>query len=772
MAWQTSTDDVFNTDNNIADLEADLGELDPVRRLESHEQGMDLRDLLRVLHRRKMVIIGTIVVLMTLAIIVVKNMTPIYTAITTLMFENREAKVVEDIEAVLSGLSPDFSTLLTESEVIQSRGMAEKMIKRMHLGSNPDFNPALKLRDPGDGLFVSLLTQLKLKDSFETVSEFLSFGSKEKTPLSEKERQEIEQIQLIATFLASLNVIPSRESRILRISFRSSDPQLAKEVVNTIANLYLVEQLEVKFAETERVTKWLDSRMAGLRDQVRNAERAVEAYRKKSGLVETKSGTTIAMQQLSEINKQLIIARAKRTEAEVRLRQVGRLVESAESPESIGEVLNSPLIQGLRQKEADLLRKMAELSATYGDRHPRMINVRAEISNMNRKINVEIKKIVQSLKNEVSVAGAQEASLKKAVKKLEIKVGHLNSSQIELRALSREATANRAVLENFLSRFKETSVQSDIQRPDARVISWANTPQSPSHPKGQLIIFLVLVTSTVFGVVLAFAIDSLDQGFRGIAQLEKLTGIPAVAMIPEVRAATKNLSKFINNKPGSSLAESIRTVFTSLIIKTKDTKRQIVLITSSLPAEGKTGLSLALAKIAAESGLRTVVVEFDMRRPSFNKILNLPKDKKGLVDVLTNQALLKDVIHHDQNLNVYYICSGSSVANFMGLLVSERLESIFDELKNAFDLVIVDSPPVLAVNDTRIFSTIADQTIFVVRWGATPRKVVASGLKQILDAGAKLSGTVLSRVNMKKSAGYGYGDSGYYYGNYKNYYTH
>jgi len=271
----------------------------------------------------------------------------------------------------------------------------------------------------------------------------------------------------------------------------------------------------VKFEATRRATSWLNERISGLREKVETAESAVEAFRRKSGLLKGSEGTLVS-QEISELNTQLILARTSRAEAEARLTQVRQLIRSSGGATSAAEVLDSQLIQRLREQEAEVNRKVAELSEEYGERHPKMINARAELRDLRSKIESEVNKIVNGLANEVGVAKARETSLQRSVDRLKAQVAKSNSAAVQLRALQREANASRTLLETFLGRFKETSAQEDldIQQPDARIISRADLPDQPSFPKKRLILALVVVGSTFLGVLLVFFVEALDQGFR------------------------------------------------------------------------------------------------------------------------------------------------------------------------------------------------------------------------------------------------------------------
>lgn len=718
---------------------------------------IDLRDLLRVLWRRKAAIAGTTILFTVLATIILFQIPPRYTASALAMIDGREQQVI-DIEAVVSGLPGDQESIQSEIEVIQSRGLAEKTVRKLELFNNPEFNAAIR----PETFWASTSAAMR-----QWVRSALFLADPPATTAEDQFDQE--RVAIIETFLGKLEVNRRGRSRVIEIAFESEDPRTAVLVANTLADLYVVEQLEANFEMTQQATTWLSDRLTGMREAVAASEAAVEEFRSREGLIEG-DRSSLAVQQISELSRELILSRTARAEADVRLRQAETLLKSSGGVESAAEVLSSTLIQRLREQEAEVQRKAAELATEYGEKHPRMINIRAEIRDLEAKIEGEVRKIIQNLRNEVSVAHARERSLQKSLDSMEQDVAGLNSKEIQLRALEREATANRTLYETFLARFKETSAQEELQQTDVRIIARADLPSGASFPKKKLIISLVLVGSLFLGVVLAFAIEQLDHGFRSMEQVERLTGIPSIGLVPAVGRAKGSPEKYIVTKPTSVLGEAARTIYTSLILSNVDSPPKVILVTSALPKEGKTTISLLLGRMFAMLGKRVIVIDTDLRRPQVHVRLGIPA-APGLVELLTGAATQEEVVKTDEATGAHIIAAGTAGPNASELLNSERLKTFLQTIGANYDLVILDSPPTMAVADARILAHHADKTILVVRWASTRREVVEMSLRQLAEAGADLAGVVLSRVNVRRHAGYGYGDSGYYYGSARKYYT-
>jgi polysaccharide biosynthesis transport protein len=726
----------------------------------SRDDTFDVPHFLRLLRRRIWLIASLCVLLTALVGLVVVQLAPSFTAETLVMLERGEQKVV-DIEAVLSGSPTDSETVQSEVEVLRSRNLVRRVVEKLALSENPEFNPSLRPPGLAEGLldFQAWMPESVYSVVFTGVANELSDGATE---------QEREAINVVDVFLERLSVQARRNSRVISISFKSGEPRLAAEVTNELADLYLVQQLEAKYEATRRATSWLNTRLADMKIRVERAEQSVEAFRSQAGLVRG-STATVASQQITELNTELVLSRTKRAQAQARLRQVERLVSSANGVDSAAEVLASPLIQKLQEQLAEILGKRAELATEFGEKHPRMIQVRAEAKDLQRKIEREVKKVVQSLRNEVGVARAGEQTLQASMNQLESRAAGLSGKEVKLRALEREASAERALYETFLSRFKETGAQEDLQQTDARIISKADIPIKPSFPKPLLIIGSAFIASLLLGISLVLLLEQLDRGYRSMDELERLGGIRPLGLVPEVSGILKAPEQVIVDRPVSAYAEAIRTLHTSLAYSMNQEAPKTLLLTSAMPKEGKSTIAISLARLTARAGLRVALIDGDLRRPTLNRRTKLPRSP-GLVEFLQHEVELSEILIRDPQTEAIIIPSGRETDQASELLASPRMGMMMKELNKVFDLVIIDSPPILAVADTRILARLADQTVYVIRWARTRREVADEGIRQLREGGVPLAGAVLSAVNVRAHAQYGYGDSGYYYGTSTRYY--
>jgi len=727
----------------------------------------DLMAILRIMRKRAGVIIGITVVLTALIVLAITQMRPLYTAQTLVLVDSQKSNVV-DMEAVVSGIPANDAALDSEVEVIKSRNLIERVVDNENLIDDPEFNSAL--REP------SALRWLNPRYLLGRLFSLLSPSDQTDAVEQSASQEEMTQRSVVDSVLSDLEVARRGLTYTIEINFTSENRYKAAKIANAIANAYIVDQLDAKFNATKQANEWLAGRLDDLRRQVTDSERAVELYRSRHGLEESK-GMTVTEQQLSELNAQLILARTNLVEARAKYNRARQLRREGKGVETVGDVVQSGTISALRQKQAELTREEANLSAKYGPRHPAIVNIEAQQKDIQSQIAAEAGRIIESLRNDVSVASTRVRALESNLKEIKGETGTNNEALIQLRELERKATANRQVYEAFLKRFKETSEQEDIQTPDTRVISKAVVPGGPSFPKTSLFVMLGFALSLMTGVGAAFLLEHLDNGIQTSGDLERLLALPNLASIPltpkERGPDGKVLSPqdYLVMKPLSSYSEAFRSLRSALQFSNVDNPPKVVLFTSALPNEGKTTSAVSFARAAASAGLKVVLLDCDLRHPSVAEALKISRPEQGLVELLASRLDFKEVVIEDEKTGMEVIPVAKGTANPPDIFGSSQMKLLFERLREAYNLVVVDSPPVMPVSDARVLSQIVDETVFVARWNETPRDALQNAVKQLRDFGAPLAGTVLSMVDTAKQAKYGYGDGGYYYSRYSKYYV-
>jgi capsular exopolysaccharide synthesis family protein len=717
----------------------------------------NLAEVVQVLRRRRSVILACIAIITIISAVVIFNLTPRYTAESSVLLNTHPNQVL-DIQAVMSGLSASDSVVRSEVEVLKSTNLAEAVVKKTNLVAVPEFNPRIQKSS-----FVSMV----LEPARWVISSITSlFGPAPAAPEDDPARDEFLLVTRILQ--GHLAVTNDGHSYVIKIQLQSQDPKLAATLSNAYANAYIDAQLEAKYNAVQTANQWLNDHMADLRNKLETSERAVQVFAAANNLTPTTQagvgGGTVTSQQISELNTQLVLASADLAQKQANLQQVQGSLQTG-GTSAAGQVLSSPLIQNLREQESELATREADLASRYKPEHPAMINIKAQERDLNGKIQAEIDRIVRGMQGDVTSAQAKVSSLRQSLNDLE--VGPQSGAGVELAELQREADANRTLYESFLNRFKQTSAQEDMAEADARIISNAMVPSGPSFPNKVPLLAIAFLGSIVFGVFAAFGIERLDVGFRTGSQYEKLTRVPVLGLAPDLEGGELPQDVVVQ-RPVSSYAESIRSIRTALRYSDVDNPPKVVMITSSLPDEGKTTFSVSFARSVAKSGERVLLIDCDLRRPAISKFFDAEAEP-GLLSLFDDKATKvskASAIRIDEESGMHFIPVGSKTSNPQDLLGSKHMKALLDVMRERYDLIVLDTPPLLAVSDALVLSHYADATIFLTRWARTPRAVVQGALKSFRTIGSKLAGAVLTRVDMRSHSTYGYGDPGYYYGYY------
>lgn len=720
--------------------------------------------ILTMLWQRRWTILGVVALFVGVAWGILSQVTPTYTASTKVLIEGRKTRIV-DLQEVLSTLQPQMATVFSEVEVLSSDTLARRVADSLNLYNDPQFNPSLL--HPRESRLGGTLIDMT-SDLWTTI-----FGRAITVEPSPQEREAAMRAAVIARVRSGLTVEAIRQSLVIKLTYRSPDPVRAAQIVNAYAEAYIEQQLETKFEAVRRASMWLHSRMADLRTTVQTSEAAVEAYRSASGLVGTRGGQLATQQKLTELNSQLVMVKSKRSEQAARVARVEAALRSGRSVDARDEVLASPLIARLKEQEATLSRQLSEQSSLYGARHPQIQKTQSELSDLRRKIEGEIQTQIQSLRNELDVLREREQGLEAEARSLEAKVLDQNKAEVRLRELEREAQANRAIYETFLSRMKETGEQEQIQQADARIISQAEPPRAPSAPRRTQILALAGAVGLLVGAGLVLVLEHYDSGIRTRDQLEATLGRTAIGMIPEIRRrlSGKRLEDYLVDSPASGFSEAFRMLWFTMKHLRDSSAPQVVLVTSSLPNEGKSLTALSLARTCATLGLKTLLVDGDVRRSSIAKKIGI-QATCSIMDILDGTVQLADAVARDTRTPLEILPGRSRKTSEIDLMaLSNGAEALFAKMRSSYDLIVVDSPPVLPVADVQILAQHVDQVLFCVRWDSTPRQTAQSALQMLNDVGARIGGVLLTRVDLRRHAGYGYYDAGHYYAQYRKYYT-
>jgi succinoglycan biosynthesis transport protein ExoP len=735
---------------------------------EPAEEGTDLRGFLAFLRRRRGLILGVTLVGTLAAGYWGFSRKPVYTAQALVKIEPKEAKII-DIQAVAAGLSADAATVETQIRLIQSRAMLEQLVERLDL---VDRNGPLPPAEPKSPVVAWLA---------ETIGVWLpqdwlfATGLAQEQPEVEPElAYEVAKEQRIDKLLDNLKVKQEGRSLVLSINYTSPSPAEAARIANGLADLYIAAQVQEKAGITQKATEWLEIRVAELQEQVVAGEAEIEQYRSKYGLYETKGGLTLQGQQIMNLTQMLVQARAERSEKESRLRYIRDLQNRRESLNTLSEVMNSPYMTRLWEQERELQKAEAELLSTFGEKHPRVQLLKAEQAKVAEKIRAEVQRIVDNTANEIKVLQARERSIEQDIARLMNETDKAGQAEIKLRELERQVAVNRALYEQFLQRLKETREQQQLAAADAKVVARAKPPEMPSSRSPIFWVLAGLLVSAMAGTGLAWAVERLDNTIRSGKEIERLFGLPCFALVPYVSPSlTKKhggLAGYLVAKPLSIYAETIRQIFTALRLSNIDRPPRVVQVTSSVPAEGKTTLAISLATGLGQAGHKVVLVDLDIRHPSVGRELGT-KALGRLVEYMAGDASAEELVYPVPELGIEVISVDRQSANPGAIITSQRMRELFASLRERYDYVVVDSTPVLGVTDCKLAAELVDAVLFVVRWEKTTKDVAEDALKQLVEHRVPLAGCVITQVDVKKHARYGYGGVDHYYSKYHKYYV-
>jgi succinoglycan biosynthesis transport protein ExoP len=564
----------------------------------------------------------------------------------------------------------------------------------------------------------------------------------------------------------SIQVRRRGNTYVIEITATAPDARRAQLIANTYADVYIASQVNARVDTAARANSWLSRRLAELRQDVQQKESAAETFRVESGLMAAQ-GSSLVEQQITNVQTQVLQAQADLAEREARYRQLQEMRSSGASLETIGNALNSTTIGNLRSRESEIARRQSDLEARYLDSHPAVQAVRAERRDIEAQIQREIQRISVNLGNEVNVARARLGTLQESLRNAAGDLSDNSSASVRLRELEREAAASRQVYESYLQRYQEIADQDQLNTSDARLMAYAALPGSPSSPKLRIAVALAIALGLLLGLGAGVIAEALDQSVKNADELEAKVGYPAIASIPTISKrmmrqmppAERHPSGYLVGRPMSAFTEALRVLRTVIVYSKLDFSVKVVAITSALPDEGKTTISMCLARVAAMSGQRVCVVDCDLRKQSINDVIDIETDV-GILQVLAGEAPWRSAIVRDPNSDAHVLPVATSGFTPRDVFGSEAMERLVRELRSHYDLVILDCAPILAVAETRVLVKHADAVVIVARAGRSHIGAVRTAVAQTESAGGKVLGVALNCVLPHWQS---YADSLYFY---------
>lgn len=712
---------------------------------------LDLGKFLGILRRRQRLIIGVVAAFLGLGVLLTAMQTKVYEANAFVLLQQSgqglEQRVTDEQgEQRLEG----DSDVSTELQIVGSLDLTRRVIEQHRLIEDPRVNVWL---DPQPGLIERLSG---------TTPAAIDLAA-----LSPEQRQALES-QLALLVRSGLGAERVGTAYSMRIVYRHRDPEVAAMLANAFANEYVLWQVARKKDETAEAAEFLASKVEELREQATSDFAAVQNYRVGNGLLSS-SATSLTEQDISVYNQQSAAARAESAADAARLTTARQQLRDGSSGDDVGEALSSPVVSALRTQRAQIAARVADLAVRYGDRHPELARAREELAAVDGQIQEEIDRVISNLEARAAVSAGRLASLNGSLASARSELARNNSAMVQLDDLQRRAEASQGLYESYLARYREVLAGSGTEQPEARLLAEAIPPVSPVSPKVLLNMILAAMTGLLFGGIIAAVVEMQYKGLTTGDDVLKRTGLPYLGLSPDNASLDHPGAtplETIVDQPDSVLAETIRAIHAATYMPIGGRAR-VLAVSSAMAGEGKTVLATMIARTAAESGERTVVVDCDILLRGLSR-LNEMQSGPGLREAASGQATLSAALRPlSDKLAVLPITSPPDAGE--RLTSNGAIHGLVGRLKESFDLVVLDCPPLLAIAEAREIAGLADGVIVAVHWRKTSADAVRAASRLLPARLSNYVGVVLTRVDMRKLSRYAGGETPDYASAYQRY---
>ncbi len=698
----------------------------------SGEVSFGLADLMRVLRERRVLIRNVAIAVSALTLLVVMLLPTLYSTSAVVMLEQRKNNVA-DLSSVLSALPTDPSSVQNQIQILSSRDLAERVIGKLKLYNDPEFNPALNKGGlPGIDDLLRLLHPSKMVPG--------------------RDRVDYERDAIVSNFLNHLDVSALGLSTSITVKFTSRNPAKAALIVNTLADAYTEDQVDIKIAAARKATQWLTDRMHQLAQQVQSEQNAVEQYKAAHDLVDSGQGNSLVDQQLVAINAQLVAAQSDLAEKKATYDRVEALVRTGNTGD-VSQIVASPLIIKLRTQEADLVRQEADLATRYGPNFPKMIAIRMQKRDLEDKVAQEVARIAGSIANDMAVARAHVDSIEASLARVEKQASSDNLARVKLNALEDNMASTRTMYESFVSRLRATQYQDNLDNPEARVISRAPIPSTPSSPHRLLFFLASIPAGLMLGVLSALLAERLEVPVPGgdlrEVRIAPVTARPAPAFaLPPVLAefpATSDMraADFVVDRPDAPYSRSYQSLLAQ-VAPAWPGKGKIIALTSPGPDVGKSVIALGLARAAARQGLRTVLLDGNFDHPVIAPAMGFRTISAGIGDLLAGSQPLSRVLVRDPRSAAYLLSAARPMGPAQMLWTAPKMAELLGYFRRTCDLVVIDATPVLTAGDMTFLARLCDQVVLVTH-GRAPQSVLEGATRALAASAAPATGLVITR---------------------------
>jgi len=702
----------------------------PAGGTDEEDGGLKLKDYWLVIVRHKFTIILFMLIALVASAIATSLQTPIYRSSVKLQIDREAARVVN-----FEGVTPreaaySFDFYETQYQLLKSRGLAKRVIEQLGLESSAQFKAEEK------------------SSFFRDIKRFLSGDSNNKSGNTETTNSTRGLENLL---LANLTVSPIKNSRLVVVSYDSPNPELAAKVVNALAKSFIDTTMERRFENSSYAKNFLSDRIKQVRANLEESERKLVEYAGEREIVDMDSKQGILMQKLEAVNSRLTEVEAERIKAESRFQEL-----KANGADGSDRITDNEVIQSYKERLAELEGEYQNNLQIFKPAYPKMQRLLGQIEELKRKIADESAGVQSSIRSEYQAAVREQAMLQSRMADIKGQILELQRKSTDYQALKRDVETNRELYDGLLQRIKEVGVAAGVGANNISIIDKGEVPGAAYKPNLKRNLQIALIIGLMGGIGLAFLFEHLDDTIKSTVDIEKLTELPALGVIPEVRLRNDmdSIALKILEEPKSAIAEAYRSCRTSLSFSSPSGSPDVVHITSSMAGEGKTTSAISLALIYVQAGANVLLVDADLRNPSLHNELGLANDS-GLTNYLVGGVKASEVIQSGVIEGLYLLTTGPLPPNPAELLGSGRMMDFLGTATEKFDLVIIDGPPVLGLADALILANMASATLVVVDAGVTRAGALKGAVQRLRQARANVLGALLVK--------YGQGHSGYGY---------
>lgn len=790
-------------------------------------EGLDLQHYLRILRKFKIPITIFTACITALAAYYAYTATPIYSSTSILLIESQANSPIT-FEQLVGGETENSEYYQTQYEVLRSRGLAKRVVDKLNLWEHPEFGyteTTVELDSTAarsettnivEGAFFSPIDSIKRAVGIQTDTAMSSGGGSvvidldnpsQVSPamggsdalssgvdpdfannadgaafslaltadsLGSGEQLTAYQQGVLGNFMSRLTIEPLRKTKLVNISFQSPDPVMAAIVANTVGEEYINSYLDAKIELTTRASLWLNQRLTELKKTLDNSEDRLIAFKQENGLVDVGGSVgRLNEQELLLVTAELAQARSELSSKQSLWREVQSLQGNSDLLGSLPAFQADRLVQSVKIDQGQAQRNLDELRNRYGDRHPRVVDAKSQLATLEVTLAGHVARVAGSVSNDYQLSQQRVAAIEAKLNVGKTEIQNIGTKTFELDALEREVETNRSIYDTFFSRITEAKSADGLEAANARISDYAVPPTFPFKPKKQLIIALAALASLILSVLMAFLYEQMDETVKGTNDVEGRLGMKLLGILPLIKGGLFNKAQKLPLNPqdipdkNRTFKEAVNTARTAICLDDGATPRKVIVITSSVPGEGKSTASINLAYSLAQLE-RVLLVDADMRRPTIAKAAGFDKGIPGLSNLITqtvpaNQCIVRGAFGGTFDI----LPSGPMPEQPLELLSSKRFEKILEQLGKHYDRIVIDSAPTQAVSDALVLAKLSDAVVYIIKSHETSIELVKRGTERLRQVNAPIAGALITQVDIDKITAYG-GD--YYYQGYYDYY--